>query len=161
MNCHAAEWTGNINMFNGITNHFKVSSWDYSDHNMEWGIFFDVGKTDWLVNVAVDYMQSYYDYDIGTEELDIGFRKTVGNQMTLAPFFGGGISFFKAKFDYQGISDDDSGIGCWMNIGWYMNLTEYLNFAWEFRYTTARATLFDQKGDVGGWKAGVLLGLHF
>lgn len=75
----------------------------------------------------------------------------------------GNINYYilDAEIDYNGRSDDDSGVGYWVDIGWYWNFYERLNFAWEFRYSSTEVTLLNKKGDVGGWRWGLLLGYHF
>jgi hypothetical protein len=159
--CKTSPWTGNINFFHGIKNPTTINDWNYPDYSLEYGVFIDFGKQDWFMNIAVDYLKSYYNDDIGTRELNIGFRKVFGDPIDWAPYLGGGVTFLDAHFDYQGNSYDDTGVGVWANIGWYWNAFQHLNFAWEVRFSSTEVTLLDKKGDVGGWKTGIVLGYHF
>jgi hypothetical protein len=159
--CEAGDWTGNINLYHGIKNHSALNDWDYSDYALEYGLFIDFRKRDWFVNFAVDYLRSYYDEYVETQELNIGLRKVFGDPIEWAPYIGGGITLLDASVDYKGYSDNDTGTGVWADIGWYWNFFEHLNFAWEFRFSSTEVTLLGSKGDVGGWKTGIILGYHF
>jgi hypothetical protein len=98
---------------------------------------------------------------VETQELNIGVRKVFGDPIAWAPYIGGGITLLDASVDYKGYSDNDTGTGVWADIGFYWNAFEHLNFAWEFRFSSTEVTLLDSKGDVGGWKTGIVLGYHF
>ena len=57
------------------------------------------------------------------------------------------------------VSDDNNGIGIWLNGGVYWTLSQHFNLGLDLRYSQADVTLFDV--DAGGTHAGVILGYHW
>jgi hypothetical protein len=84
-----------------------------------------------------------------------------GDPIDWTPYIGGGITLLDAHVNFKGYSDRDSGTGLWVNIGWYWNFLQHLNTAWDFRFSSTEVRLLGSKGDVGGWKTGIILGYHF
>ncbi len=164
-------WTGNINAFLGAKALDK-DDWEPVEDQAELGVKIDFRQQTWPVNIATDFLYSFGEDDsLGinvegeTFELNLGVRKIWDQAPPVHPFIGGGISMIWARFKGSGFggsaSDDDTGIGFWLDGGVYWTLTENFNLGLELGYSKAEVTLFDIDGEAGGVHFGALAGYHF
>jgi hypothetical protein len=167
----AQEWTGNANLLLGVKFLDEID-WEPLDQQAELGIDVDFRKQEWPVNLAVAFVASRdeddvngIDLDGSTAELRFGIRKIWEPDQTIRPFFGGGLVFLRADLDseYQGtkISDDDTGVGIWLNGGIYWTLNRFFNLGFNLGLSTGEVTLFGYDTDAGGFHTALILGYHW
>ena len=177
----AQDMTGNINVFLGAKA-LDEDDWEPVEDQSEFGIKLDLRSKDWPVNIAIDYLASksdeesvlLFDPDLGTvelelegetSELNLGVRKIWDHFPYVRPFIGGGLSFItaEAKGSALGvtISDDDSGVGIWIDGGVYWTLADHFNIGLEAAFSSAEVTLFDVDVEAGGGHFGILAGYHW
>jgi opacity protein-like surface antigen len=173
----AQYWTGNANLFIG-GKMLDKDDWEPLEEHVEFGFLLDFGKTDWPVNIAIDFLGSqdsdsfeeyeydyyyFYDYKVTTTEINVGIRKSFGE--VIRPYFGGGLAMITAKeeFTLQGLtySEDDTGLGYWINGGVYLTIGDALNLGLDVRYSAAKATLFNYDAEAGGVHVGFVVGYHW
>jgi hypothetical protein len=81
------------------------------------------------------------------------------------PFIGGGLAVINAQVKGTAlgvsVSDDDTGVGVWLEGGAYVTLGEHFNIGAEARWSKAEVTLFDVSGEAGGFHVGALLGFRW
>jgi hypothetical protein len=96
-----------------------------------------------------------------TTEIDIGIRKIYENSPTMRPYIGGGLAFINGEFGIAGlISEDDDGVGIWIDAGLYWTLAKHFNIGFDIRYSWAEITLFGVDANAGGLHAGLIFGYH-
>ena len=179
-NSNPNSWTGNVNVFLGA----KVlddDDWAPLDEHFEGGILLDFRNKSWPISIAIDVLYSKDDEDVSlaalnfgtfnanlegnTTELNLGVRKIWDNLSTIQPFIGGGIAFINAEIEGTAlgisVSDDDTGVGVWVDAGAYVTLAEHFNIGVDARWSKAEVTLFNVDGEAGGWHVGLLLGYHW
>ena len=167
----AQEWTGNINFTLGAKA-LDDDDWEPVEDQGEFGINVDFRQKDWPVNIAVALIgagaeDTYEGMDVEsvTSELRFGVKKIWAPNETMRPFLGGGLALVTGDLElgYLGdkISDDDSGLGVWLEGGVYWTIGGAFNLGFEIGYSTAEVTLFGVDVDAGGGHAGLLLGYHW
>lgn len=171
VNVYASGFTGNVNFFLGQKS-LKSSDWSPLENQTAFGVLVDFKQDSWPVSIAIDTLGSYKEKTISgikfegsTAELDVGARKIWDvSGTTMRPYVGGGIAFIKAKL--QGtygftVSDEDNGVGYWLNGGIYWALTPHFNLGMDLRYSQAKVTLYGVEGEAGGTFAGLIAGYHW
>lgn len=145
------------------------------DRQDEFGILTNFGVPNSSLNVAVDLLgsssESNFDSAYGpgrnttsTSELDVGVRQLFDIVGTaLHPYIGGGLAFVSANYEdrfyyyYASDTDNDSGLGYWVNGGIYWSLEPFL-IGFDARYSQADVILLGQSVDAGGFHGGLTLG---
>lgn len=167
----AQEWTGNINFTLGAKA-LDDDDWEPVEDQGEFGINVDFRQKDWPVNIAValngagseDTIEGV-DVESVTSELRFGVKKIWEPNETMRPFLGGGFALATGdlQLEYLGdkISDDDSGLGVWLEGGVYWTVGGAFNLGFDIGYSTAEVTLFGVDVDAGGGHAGLLMGYHW
>lgn len=169
MTVSAQSWTGNMGLLLG-SKMLEEDDWAPVEDHAEIGLLLDFGQDHWPVNLAIDFLASakddsdyYADYDVQTTEINIGVRKAWGD--VLRPYIGGGLALISAKSDvdewYYSYSEDDNGIGFWINGGLFLTLADFFNLGLDLRYSQAEVTLFGYDVEAGGTHAGIVLGFHW
>jgi Outer membrane protein beta-barrel domain len=164
---------GNINVFLGQKN-LDDNDWSPVEDQGEFGLMFDFKEKDWPVSIAIDLLASYSEKDkLGkevtgtTSELDIGVRKIfIPENSNMRPYIGGGLAFVSAQYEtdlgsYLKSTDDDTGLGVWINVGIYWVLAERINLGMDLRYTKAELSLYGEDVEAGGTHFGLLLGYNW
>jgi hypothetical protein len=173
----AQYWTGNANLFIG-GKMLDKDDWEPLEEHVEFGFLLDFGKTDWPVNIAIDFLGSqdsdsfeeyeydyyyFYDYKVTTTEINLGIRKSFGE--VIRPYFGGGLAIITAKEEYTLLgstySEDDTGLGYWINGGIYLTIGDALNLGIDVRYSAAETTLYYHDAEAGGVHVGFVVGYHW
>lgn len=169
----SGQWTGDAKLFFGAKMLDK-DDWEPVEEHAELGLMFDFGQEQWPFNIAIDVLGSvaddteniygyYYDYEVETSELNLGIRKAWGD--VLRPYLGGGIAFITAKYETSAlgvkISEDDNGVGYWINGGLMLTLANTFDLGLDLRYSDADVTLLGYDVEAGGTHAGIFLGLHW
>ena len=162
---------GNVNFFLG-QKALDENEWAPVDEQGEFGVLVDFKQANWPVSMAIDFLVSVDEKtDAGfnvegiTTEIDFGVRKIweiAGNPTR--PYIGGGLALISGEFTVTGFSsvtDDDSGLGIWLNAGIYWTLGQSFNIGLDLRYSQADVTLFGLDVDAGGTHAGLILGYHW
>ena len=164
-------WTGNINVFLGAKA-LEEDDWAPVEDHTEIGLKVDFRQQSWPVNIAIDFLFSSdddealgIDVEGETSELNFGVRKIWDQFPHVRPFIGGGISLIRAEFKGSllgiTVSDEDAGVGFWIDGGVYWTLGEYFNIGLEAGISKAEVTLFGVDAEAGGGHFGVLAGYHF
>jgi hypothetical protein len=172
----AQYWTGNLNLTLGSK--MLESDWGPVDEHSAFGFSADFRRPHWPINIALGFLASQgeetlYNFDLAqiakleatTLELRGGVRKIWEPTPTMRPFLGGGLAVIWAELERSRFgaseSDDDLGLGLWINGGVYWTLARRFNLGFELGYSTADVTLLRRDIDAGGWNGGVLLGYNF
>ncbi len=151
----------------------------------EWGVLFTWGH-DWPVALAVDVLFSSQDetlsytyvpqtYGVGytynlkveveTREIDLGVRKYFLEKVQV--YVGGGLAYINGdvKFSIPGTSlsasEDDNGIGFFLNAGVVWRAGKWFNLGADLRWSDASGDFpdtFDQSVDLGGTHYGIFVG---
>lgn len=173
-------WSGNVNLFLGAK-FLDDDDWEPVDEHMEGGIFVDFKPNSWPLSIAVGLLHSEDDEDIGvavlgtgtfstnlesqTTEVNLGVRKIWEDLAYVRPFIGGGIAIINAELETSAlgvsVSDDDTGVGVWIDAGIYFTLAQYFNIGLDVRWSKAEVNLFGVGGEAGGWHIGALVGHHW
>lgn len=174
-------WSGNVNLFFGMK-FLDEKDWKPVDKQMQAGILFDVRHRALPFNIAFDllYSRDEADFDVAvlgidsmevevegeTLEMDLGVRKIWEGPREVRPFLGGGLAVIRAEIEAKGgggsVSDRDTALGIWLDVGAYVTLGERWNLGVDGRWSWAKADLMGvENADVGGWHLGALLGAHF
>lgn len=171
-NANAASFTGNVNFFLGQKS-LKSADWSPLEDQMAFAVLVDFKQDSWPVSIAIDTLGSYKDttvsgikFEGSTGELDFGVRKIWDvSATTMRPYVGGGVAFIRAEIKgsylYTTVSDNDTGIGYWLNGGIYWALTPHFNLGMDLRYSNAKVTLYGLSGEAGGTSAGLIAGYHW
>ena len=162
---------GNVNFFLG-QKALDENEWAPVDEQGEFGVLVDFKQANWPVSMAIDFLVSVDETtDAGfnvegiTSEINFGVRKiweVAGNP--IRPYVGGGLALINSEFTLTGflpVTDDDSGLGIWLNGGVYWTLGQSFNIGLDLRYSQADVTLFGVDVDAGGTHAGLILGYHW
>ncbi|MEJ2391093.1 MAG: hypothetical protein P8019_06775 [Gammaproteobacteria bacterium] len=170
-NAYASDFTGNVNFFLGQKS-LKSSDWSPLENQTAFAVLVDFKQNNWPVSIAIDTLGSYKEstvsgikFEGSTGEVDLGIRKIWDVSGTaMRPYVGGGIAFIKAKL--QGtygftVSDEDNGVGYWLNGGIYWALTPHFNLGMDLRYSQAKVTLYGIEVEAGGTSAGLIAGYHW
>lgn len=174
-------YTGNVNIFFGQKKLDK-NDWLSVEKQKNLGIEIDFKEPDWDFSMTVNYLISeddssgydrhfdYYEYNSAeTSELQIGIKKILDFQQSdTHPFFGGGITFIRAKeYKYRTneapfiVADADNTIGIWISGGCYITVYNNVNIGFNVRYSRATILLNDKRIRAGGLHYGALAGFHF
>lgn len=164
----AGEWTGNFNLFVGQKS-LDEDDWAPVEDQLEVGVEVDFRQKAWPVNIAVDFLYSSDEADLfpgieaegKTWELDLGVRKIWDNFGIVHPFIGGGLAIVNGEVEVMGFSDDDTGLGFWLDGGVKFAVTPNFNVGLEIRYSKADVTIAGVDADAGGWHIGGLVGYHW
>jgi len=162
-----AGWTGNVNLSLGLK--FLDGDWVPVDIQAATAVQLDFRKTDWPVSVAIDYLHSEDDDNFfvhhkgSTWEFDLGARKVFEGLWVIRPFVGGGLAIINGALKDEGshIDGSDTGVGVWVNGGFYFTLLQHFNIGAQVRYSTADVKIQGEKVDAGGTMAGLMLGYHW
>lgn len=170
-NAYADDSTGNVNFFLGQKS-LKSDDWSPVENQAAFAVLVDFKQSSWPVSIAIDILGSYQDstvsgiyFEGSTAELDLGVRKIwEASGTSMRPYVGGGIAFINAEakgtFFYT-VSDNDTGVGFWLNGGIYWALTQHFNLGMDLRYSQAEVTLFNVNVEAGGTSVGLILGYHW
>jgi hypothetical protein len=167
----AADWTGNVNFTLG-SKALDKDDWEPIEDQGEFGINVDFRKKEWPVNIAIAILGSAGEGKMNginvkgtTSELRFGVRKIWEPNEIMRPFLGGGVALLSAEYEGSSsgvrVSDDDTGIGLWLNGGIYWTLSHSFNLGFELGYSTGEVTLYGVDGNAGGGHAALLLGYHW
>jgi opacity protein-like surface antigen len=167
--------TGNVNLLIGKKS--MDSDWDPVDNHTAIGVLFDYRERNWPISLAGEIIgssdeQSYNNGDVkgSTTEFCIGIKKIWDiRNFPLKPYVAGGVGFFSAEWDEDfssySYSDDDSGIGFWLEGGIYATLSQHFNLGLIFRVSRADISMRDvfnnEVSDAGGDMFGLILGYHW
>lgn len=166
-------WEGNIRLLAGKKS-LDDGDWGSMDRQDQFGVMFDLKRTEWPVSIALDIIASGADSDSsdlenergGTVEQHLGVRKTWHTQgSAIHRYVGGGIAFIDGGFEEReplgGEKFDDSGIGGWVGAGAYWDITEQVNLGFDVRYSKAKIDVRDAEIKAGGIHTGLTLGYSF
>ncbi len=158
-----SQWTGNAKIFIG-GKFLNESDWFPADDQFEIGLEIDFKMKTWPISIAVDYMHASGNAAFlksETSEFNLGVRKIWTQYGNMHPFVGGGIAIINGELREPGFSDDDTGLGIWLQGGVYWTLYEHLNVGVELKYSYAEVDhgLVDRNG--GGFHFGGLIGYHY
>ena len=174
------DWTGNVNVFLGAKMLDK-DDWEPVDEQFEAGVLIDFKQKSWPVSIAIDFLRSSDEEDVSfavlnfgtfsfnlegnTTEFNLGVRKIWDNLTMVHPFVGGCLAVINAEVKGTALgvsaSDDDTGVGVWLEGGAYVTLSEHFNIGAEARWSKAEVTLFNVDGEAGGFHIGALLGFRW
>jgi hypothetical protein len=171
ISAHAEEFTGNVNFLLGQKS-LESDDWGELDSQLAFAVLVDFKQEQWPISIALDFLGSYdertemgVDIEGTTSEFDAGVRKIWAvSDGTIKPYIGGGIAFINAELkaiDFFTVSDDDNGVGFWLNGGIYWTLNQHFNLGFDLRYSDAEVTLFGVDGEAGGTTAGIMVGYHW
>jgi len=166
--------TGNVNIVLGQKS-LNRNDWKPVGHQFEVGFEGDYRQINWPVNIVVGFTQSRdtgtatihgkVDVTGSTMEYLIGIKKIWDNSQDIHPFISGGASMITAKFAVMHLgkteSDNDTVPGYWIGTGAYWTVSKTVNIGAEIKYSSARVTLFGERGDAGGAHYGVIMGYHY
>ncbi len=158
-----SQWTGNAKIFIG-GKFLNESDWFPADDQFEIGLEIDFKMKTWPISIAVDYMHASGNAALlksETSEFNLGVRKIFDQYGNMHPFVGGGIAIIGAERGGLGVSDDDLGLGIWLQGGVYWTLYEHLNVGVELKYSYAGVDLFGIDRNGGGYHFGGLIGYHY
>jgi hypothetical protein len=175
--CFASDvWNVNANFLTGYKA-LDVDYWEPVEVQEVYGVNVDFGQKSWPVNIAIALLASdrnddtYYFEDIegSTIELRVGIKKIWEPTTTMRPYIGGGLAIINAEFkgsvgdNYMNdtSSDNDQGVGWYVNGGLFWTVAKHLNLGFELGYSKAAVTLYDQDGEAGGGHALFLIGYHW
>ena len=171
-NAHANNYTGNVNFFLGQKS-LKSEDWSPMEDQDAFAVLVDFKQSSWPVSIAIDLLGSSqestdygFNFEGTTSEFDIGVRKIWETSGTsIRPYIGGGLAFINAEakvsYLYASVSDDDTGLGLWLNGGVYWTLGQHFNLGLDLRYSKAEVTVYDVNVEAGGTSAGLILGYHW
>jgi hypothetical protein len=172
---------GNFNIFLGVK--ALESGWQQMDDQFEFGGFLTIGRDNWPIDIAVDFLASehnvggcgYWDFlctrpeTLGrTFEVDAGVRK-IWNTGKVLPYVGAGVGFIRAEFRTSGgniyADSSDLALGWWAETGLLYRPIKILEIGLDVRYSTANVDLHfgygAQSVDAGGFHFGLLCGGYF
>ena len=173
-------WSGNVNLLLGAK-FLDDDDWEPVDEQVEGGILVDFKQNRFPLSIAIDLLYSGNDQDIGvdvfgfgtfgahvearTTEVNIGVRKIWEKFETVRPFIGGGMAIINAELESKTLgaseSDDDTGLGVWIDAGIYLTLSQRFNLGVDARWSRAEVDLFGVTGQAGGWHIGAMAGFHW
>jgi opacity protein-like surface antigen len=170
MTVHAQGSSGNANLFLG-SKKLDSDDWEPLEQQAELGVMFDFNLADWPVNMAIDLLVSAdtttmlgVDIEATTTEIDFGARKYFDTGSSFSPYIGGGLALVSAELKANEgpltISDDDSSMGFWVNLGMVWTINQ-VNFGIDLRHSNADVTLYGEDGEAGGNHIGLLVGYHW
>jgi len=137
----------------------------------EIGVHLSVGRSEWPVKMAVDFL---YAYDSDTDEVEVeregstfelglGVRKfwsVWGDRFQ--PFVGGGLTPIKLeqKATAGGFSRDDDqlAMGPWVDCGILWTVRKKFSLGLDLRWSMGKSQLRGTDVDAGGTHVGLLLG---
>lgn len=174
----AAENTvnGNINFFFGGKTLDDV--WEPADEHTEFGVMTDFAPANFPVNIVADIFfanddgwngigQNRTRIDIETIEMHVGARKYFAVSEDFSPYVGGGVAAIRADLELASadntrrITDDEMAYGWWAGFGAKFRAVEDISFGVDFRYSNAEAELAGEDEEVGGYHAGMFVGIGF
>ena len=141
--------------------------WEPLDEQSEGGILIDFKPKSWPISIAIDFLHSSDEQDVGvavlnfgtfnvnlegnTTEFNLGVRKIWDNLSKVRPFIGGGIAFINAEVKGTAlgvsVSDDNTGLGVWFDGGVYFTLGKHFNIGADVRWSKAEVNLFNIDGE--------------
>ena len=173
-------WSGNVNFFLGAK-FLEEDDWEPVDEHVEGGILVDFKQQWFPFSIAIDLLYSGNDQDMGvhvfgfgtfgahvesrTTEVNLGIRKIWEKSETVRPFVGGGLAIINAELNSKALgvseSDDDTGVGAWIDAGIYWTLNKQFNIGVDARWSRAEVDLYGITGQAGGWHIGAMAGFHW
>jgi len=170
---HAGDWSGNVSGYLGQKS-LDDDDWQELDKQAGLGVIFDLKHKNWPVSIALDIIASGDEHESGTQkntgftvEHHIGIRKIFAlPDYSLKPYIGGGVSIALADIENKNGStvindEEDRGVGTWVGVGTYYELTPHFNIGVDVRYSKAEVTLINIDREVGGLYTGVTAGYHW
>jgi hypothetical protein len=140
------------------------SDWEPLEEQAAFAVCTTFGKVDWPVMIALDLVGSAdatevagIDLEAGTTEFNAGIRK-IWKKKNVRPFLGGGLSFLTGKFEVEGLSVDDDGVGAWIDGGVFWRLGRRFNIGIEARVSRGEITFGPFDVEAGGEQVGLILG---
>lgn len=150
-------------------------AWQPVENQLEYGFVSAFGRSDWPVDVAVDFLASsdggcsYFclssPSEGSTREIDLGVRKTWTTGKVL-PYLGAGAGILHAKFTVDNGSifawSSATGVGFWAGAGLLIRPREHFEFGLDVRYSSAGVDLDfgygSRRVDAGGIHYGLVMG---
>lgn len=170
----AGGWTGDANVLLA-GKHLDGGDWGATDRMGELGVITNTRGPEWPVAIAADLLFAGRDETISrdgfteqrghTTELELGARKVWRADAHVRPYFGGGFDFASAELERIGpegrVSDDDAGVGLWVDGGVFWTLSEVFNVGVDLRFSGASVHLLGADRNAGGASLGLLAGYHW
>ena len=177
-NVFGEDWTGNVAIFKGYKSLDK-SDWEPVETQDELGIQWDFRKDGWPINGVLELLYTEEEKDIPAGKLDvelmefnIGVRKVLvaspgegvlPDFLELHPFIGGGLSIMRGEVTLttgSRVTEDDIGVGIWLDAGCYVTVFEGFNLGFDLQYTEVNLDLIGSKS-AGGTHFGITIGFHY
>lgn len=173
-NAQASDWSGNIGGFIG-SKKLQDNAWAQHDKQKTIGVISDFRKTNWPVSIAVNLSGSGHEEKVDGQkdeslngELQIGLRKVFEREGSpFKPYFGGGISRVKSEIKLTGQpgqgseSEKDSGIGYWLGVGSYYEMSDHFQLGVDLSYSKAKVDLSGIERNTGGLQTVFTVGYHW
>ncbi len=173
---HAAGVEGNINFLFG-QKYLDEDDWAPVDEQPAIGLMFDITPAGSPIAFAIDFIGSedsedvfdayydeYYEATGRTREIDLGIRWYTPPSM-LRGYVGGGVALVNAEItveeDGYEASEDDDGVGFFINGGLMVTLAQHLNLGLNARYSQADVDIAGYDIDAGGFMLAGFVGFHF
>lgn len=167
-------WKGDANILIA-GKHLDSGDWGDTDRMGELGVITNWQGPNWPVSLAADFLAAGDDEAISrdgfteqrghTRELELGARKIWRPDAHIRPYFGGGFDFASAELERIGpegrVSDEDAGVGLWVDGGVYWTLNEVFNLGVDLRFSGASVHLLGADRNAGGASLGVMAGYHW
>jgi opacity protein-like surface antigen len=170
----AGGWNGDANIL-VAGKHLDSGDWGVTDRMGELGVITNWTGPQWPVSLAADFLAAGDSESISrdgfteqrghTRELMLGARKIFRPDAHIRPYFGGGFDFASAELErigpFERISDEDSGLGLWVDGGVFWTINEVLNLGVDLRFSGANVHLLGSDRNAGGASLGVTAGYHW
>ena len=164
-------FTGTMGVFYGKKT-LDSKFFDPADSQMEFGLHFEMGMSNWFVLPVVDMYigrgtgsMGEIDFESYTMELDFGIQKRLILSPTLVLVTGVGMSTMSGELQTYSPEYDcesDSGSGYWYKIGLHLLLLDGgLELGADWMKSDATITLFDQETNAGGGHLLLLVAFHW
>ncbi|MDY0161680.1 outer membrane beta-barrel protein [Desulfobotulus sp.] len=171
----AERFNGNVNLLVGSK--IMDNDWDPADEQVGFGLMLDMAGNHWPVHLVADILVAsgdargvYQAYspnpmkmEVDTEELHLGIRKYLAVSEAITPYAGLGLAAIRANMSLEDnglrFSDDDVAYGWWGGLGVKFKAVDDLSLGVDLRYSKAEATLAGRDMEIGGFRAGIFMGL--
>lgn len=146
-----ARGEGSVNLLVGAKA-LNRDDWTPFEDQGELGLMLTLGGRGWPVLAAIDLVGSRDEQMVmtasgprtiagSTGEVDVGVRKEWGRR-AVHPYFGGGLTYVRAKIESIGANDavvgsGHGGVGLWFGGGAYWRLGRSVNLGFSLRATLA------------------------
>lgn len=175
---YAQAWSGSVGLLYGQKS-LSSSDWkidevtrtgNLAEHTM-YGLHADIADARWPVRAALAIIGSDATQvlwanvaDANTLEIQAGVKKIWDLEFPVEPYVAGGLAHIsgtiKEGFTRQ-TSESDSAIGYWINAGLYWRFSRLFSAGVDFRYSSAKITLYDQTFDAGGRHMALSVNYHW